>query len=109
MEIYNIWMLDVEAETPILRSPDEKNWLNENTLMLEKIKGRRRGWQEDEMFGWHPDSMDMSFGKLWEVVINREAWYAAVHGVTKSQTQQQSNWTECACQRRLLITELAKN
>ena len=46
---------------------------------------------EDEMVGWHPDSMDMSFGKLWGVVMNREAWYAAVHGVTKSQTQQQLN------------------
>ena len=42
---------------------------------------------EDEMVGWHTDSMDMSFSKLQEMVKDRKAWHAAVHGVTKSRTQ----------------------
>ena len=41
---------------------------------------------EDEMAGWHPDSMDVSLSELWELVMNREAWRATIHGVAKSQT-----------------------
>ena len=59
----------------------------EKTLMLGKIEGRRRrGLTEDEMVGWHHDSMDMSLSKLQELVKDREVWSAAVHGVTKSPT-----------------------
>ena len=55
--------------------------------MLGKIEGRRRrGLTEDEMVGWHHDSMDMSLSKLQELVKDREVWSAAVHGVTKSPT-----------------------
>ena len=85
---------DVEAETPVLWPPHAKIWLNWKDSDAGRVWGQEeKRMTEDELAGCITDSMDMSLGELRKLVMDREAWRAAIHEVAKSQTRL-SDWTE---------------
>ena len=84
------WILtgrtDAEAEVPILWPPDAKSWLIGKDSDAGKDWGQEKRLGEDEMVSWHHNTMGMNLSKLQEIVDDRGAWYAAIHGVAESDT-----------------------
>ena len=86
---------DAKAETPVLWPPYAKSWLIGKDSDAGRDWGQEeKGTTEDEMAGWHHDSMDVSLSEFQEMVMDREAWRAVIQGLTESYTTEQLKWTD---------------
>ena len=89
---YSFEGLMLKLKLQILRPPDSKNWLIRKDSDAGKDWRQEKRTMEDEMIGWHHRLNDMNLGKLWELVMDREACHVAIHGVAKTQRQLRA-WT----------------